>query len=204
MEKWALISVFNKDGIVDFARQIIRYNWRLLASGGTKKVLEAAGMRVRDVAELTGMGAILDHRVVTLSAQIHAGLLADKRNESHMAELTRLNWPVIDMVVCDFYPLADAVRKPIATTASVIESTDIGGPAMVRSAAKGGRIVLCRRKDWDDVLGDLRDHGEVFQVRREHLRARAEFEVANYCLLSAAFHSAGQFHGVLSDMPLKA
>jgi phosphoribosylaminoimidazolecarboxamide formyltransferase/IMP cyclohydrolase len=196
MDRWALISVFDKSGIAEFARTISCHGWQILASGGTAKTISLADVKVRDVADLVGGGAILDHRVVTLSREIHAGLLADPANPKHAAEMEQLGLPFIDMVVCDFYPLARAIAEPGATTKSVVELTDIGGPAMVRSAAKGGRVVLCRRSDWSIVLEDLiPGNGEVSQGTRQYLRAVAEFVVAQYCAASAAFHSNGGLQG---------
>jgi phosphoribosylaminoimidazolecarboxamide formyltransferase/IMP cyclohydrolase len=200
MEKWALLSVYNKDGISDFARGIVAVGWKLFASGGTRKLLYGAGLQVRDVAELVGGGEMLKHRVVTLSREVHAGLLADTNDPEQMAEMEALHLPIIDMLVCDFYPLAEAMQKP-TSIAKVVEMTDIGGPTMVRSAAKGGRIVICRPQDRRPVLNELQLIGDVCPANRQKLRARAEFEVANYCLMSAIFHSEGRFHGVLSETP---
>ncbi|MCX6721340.1 MAG: hypothetical protein NT026_01925 [Candidatus Staskawiczbacteria bacterium] len=132
---------------------------------------------------------------------MHAGLLADKSDPEQVDEMRRLGLPFIDMVVCDFYPLADAIAKKDATIESVVELTDIGGPTMVRSAAKGGRIVICRPEDRQWVLDQLKVAGDLYPSQREGLRARAEFEVAKYCLASAQFHSNGFLHGVLSETP---
>src|ERR1700690_510917 len=108
--KTALISVYNKEGIVDFARQIQDLGFNILASGGTAKVLSEAGLEVTDVASLVGGGAILGHRVVTLSREIHAGLLAPDTEEDQ-AELKRLNIPWIDFVCVDLYPLSEEIGK---------------------------------------------------------------------------------------------
>lgn len=198
IEKWALISVYNKNGIVEFARELIQMGWNILASGGTAKALTNAGIRVKDVAELVGGGAILKHRVVTLSRELHAGLLADKNDPEQVDEMRQLGLPIIDMVVCDFYPLRDAIAKPGATIESVVELTDIGGPTMVRSAAKGGRIVICRFEDRELVLNALRDGGDG-PLLREVLRATAEFEVSRYVMDSARFHSLGKYQGFFGE-----
>jgi phosphoribosylaminoimidazolecarboxamide formyltransferase/IMP cyclohydrolase len=198
-QKWALISVFNKTGIVEFVKELVYFDWSILASGGTAKVLVAAGIKVKDVAELVGGGAILKHRVVTLSRELHAGLLADKNDPEQVAEMEKLGLPIVDMVVCDFYPLRDAIAKPDATVGSVVELTDIGGPTMVRSAAKGNRIVVCRFEDRQSVLDMLKEIGDVSPGNREAFRARAEFEVARYCMDSARFHSNGEFEGMFGE-----
>ena len=127
--KWVLISVFNKTGIVEFAKALVAMDWKILASGGTAKKLSEAGVPVKDVAELVGGGAILKHRVVTLSRELHAGLLADENDPEQVAEMQKLGLPIIRMVVCDFYPLADEIAKPGATVELVVEQTDIGGPS---------------------------------------------------------------------------
>ena len=195
-QKWALISVYNKNRILEFAQALVDLGWSILASGGTAKVLTEAGIKVRDVADLVGSGAILGHRVVTLSRELHAGLLADPLNSEHVAEMEALGLPIIDMVVCDFYPLREAIAKEGATIQSVVEQTDIGGPTMVRSAAKGGRIVICRPEDRGWVLGQLQRHGDVLPAGRQELRARAEFEVAKYVMDSASYHSGGLLNDI--------
>ena len=197
--KWVLISVYNKTGIVELAGTLVRMGWNILASGGTARVLSEADIPVRDVASLVGGGAILKHRVVTLSRELHAGLLADKNDLDQVSEMKQLDLPIIDMVFCDFYPLSEAIAKSDATIESVVELTDIGGPTMVRSAAKGGRIVVCRFEDRQWVLDQLKVAGDLSPTQRESLRARAEFEVARYCMDSARFHSTGRFDGMLGE-----
>ena len=138
--KYALISVFDKAGIVEFARELVALGWTILSSGGTAKVLREAGIGVTDVATMVGK-PILGHRVVTLSREIHAGLLARPIAED-LAELEAEAIPFIDMVVNDMYPLQSEIARPESTPESVIEKTDIGGPTLLRSAAKGRRIVV--------------------------------------------------------------
>ena len=154
---------------------------------------------MKDVAELVGGGAILKHRVVTLSRELHAGLLADENDPEQVAEMQKLGLPIIRMVVCDFYPLADEIAKPGATVELVVEQTDIGGPTMVRSAAKGGRIVVCRAQDRELILRELQYYGNVCKANCQILRARAEYEVAKYVMDSARFHSNGQLEGFFGE-----
>lgn len=203
-EKWALLSVFDKTGIADFAGRLDGLGWRILASGGTARILREAGIQVKDVSELVGGGAILGHRVVTLSREIHAGLLADLNDPAQIKEMESLGLPIIGMVVCDFYPLQDAIAKPDATIDSVVELTDIGGPCMVRSAAKGNRIVVCRFQDREPMLHELEESGDISPETRQTLRARAEFEVARYVFESARFHGQGQFGGMMGELVLPA
>ena len=113
--KCALISVYDKTGIPDFARELDKMGWKIIASGGTARAIAAAGVAVTDTAELVGGGAILGHRVVTLSREIHAGLLADLLKPEDVAELVRLDIPVLRMVVCGFYPLENAIAAADAT-----------------------------------------------------------------------------------------
>ena len=194
-----LISVFNKTGIEDIAKELVELDWLILSSGGTAKTLAAAGIPVTDVAELVGGAAILGHRVVTLSREVHSGLLARKIPEDDM-EMAKLGLPYIDMVVCDFYPMKDIIAKPDATVESVIEMTDIGGPTMVRSAAKGGRIIICDAADRQWVLDELKaNDGKLTPEHLQWMRAKAEITVANYCLDSARFHSKGKFDGIIGQ-----
>ena len=106
--KNALLSVFNKEGITEFAKALVKHDYTIYASGGTARHLSEAGVIVQDVAKTIGGGAILDHRVVTISREIAGGLLADK--EKHIAELEELGFPFLDLVCCDLYPLEDAIN----------------------------------------------------------------------------------------------
>src|SRR3989344_790285 len=139
----ALISVYDKTGIEDFAQGLADDDRQIYASGGTAERISQAGIEVTDVAELVGGEAILRHRVVTLSREVHAGILARDIDED-IAELEKHAIPRIDLVCVDMYPLREAIADPEATEESVIENTDIGGPTMLRAAAKGRRIVLSR------------------------------------------------------------
>jgi phosphoribosylaminoimidazolecarboxamide formyltransferase/IMP cyclohydrolase len=182
----ALISVYNKTGIEEFARGLADLGWNMYASGGTAKAIEAAGVKVTDVSALVGGEAILGHRVVTLSREIHAGILADKTPE-HAEELERLGIPRIDLVCVDMYPLRDAISKPDSTEEAIIELTDIGGPTMLRGAAKGRRIVLSRPEQRELVLEWLRTGKPDEEGFLRKLAAQAEFEVAKYVFESARY-----------------
>lgn len=193
--KTALFSVFHKKGADNFARVLADLGWHILASGGTAKYLCEAGIPVNDVADFVGGQAILGHRVVTLSREVHAALLSRDTPED-VEEMRRLGLPCIDLVCCDFYPLAAAIAEPNANLESVVDMTDIGGPTMVRSAAKGGRIVVCDPADRELVIGQLQGAGDVNAETRQYLRAKAEAAVAAYTLDSARFHSHGNFDGM--------
>ncbi|MBI2013810.1 MAG: hypothetical protein HYS87_03225 [Candidatus Colwellbacteria bacterium] len=184
--KTALISVYHKDGIVEFARRLLKIgDWEILASGGTAKHLENAGIPVEDVATLVGK-PILGHRVVTLSREIHAALLARDTPEDQ-AELDRIGVPRIDLVCVDLYPLEAAIKEG-KSAEEVQELTDIGGPTLLRSAAKGRRLVIAEPHVRETVLqwlknGRPHNHKEFCRA----LAAKAEATVAHYCLTSAAY-----------------
>ena len=169
----ALLSVYDKAGIVEFAEGLHQLGWRIVSSGGTAKAISAAGTPVTDLAELTGVPAILDHRVVTLHPKIHGGLLADPTNEQHRAEMEEYGIDPIDLVVCNLYPFTD---KPS------IELIDIGGPAMVRAAAKNHQFVavVIDPADYGVVLDELRAEGTIGAVTKQRLARDAFARIAAY------------------------
>src|SRR3954449_9043688 len=133
----ALFSVSDKTGLVPFATELhTKYGVELIATGGTKKALADAGLPVRDVTELTGFPEILDGRVKTLHPAIYAGLLARRDKPEHLATLAEHKLPEIDLVVCNLYPFEETVAEEGVTEAQAVEKIDIGGPCMVRAAAK--------------------------------------------------------------------
>src|SRR6516165_5763383 len=154
----ALLSVSDKTGLVDFARELVeKYGVELIATGGTKKALADAGLPVRDVSELTGFPEILDGRVKTLHPAIYAGLLAKRSKPEHMATLAEYSLPEIDLVVCNLYPFEQTVAKPNVTEAEAIENIDIGGPCMIRAAAKNysAVTVIVDPREYDGLLSHI-------------------------------------------------
>ncbi|USN53479.1 MAG: hypothetical protein H6760_04975 [Candidatus Nomurabacteria bacterium] len=154
-----LISVFDKSGLVEALAPLHKLGYtERLASAGTAKLLTESGMPTDDVASLVGGGPILGHKVVTLSREVHAGLLA---SEAEQAELNELGIPRIEILIVGFYPLHAALVDPGRTLASVLQSLDIGGPTMVMSAVKGGRIVVVDLNDIPQLVrylkGELSD-----------------------------------------------
>jgi phosphoribosylaminoimidazolecarboxamide formyltransferase/IMP cyclohydrolase len=196
MKPTALISVFNKHGILEFARELEALGWDLISSGGTAKHLLAGGVKTRDVAELVGGNAILGHRVVTLSREIHAGLLARHIPEDE-AEMAKLGLPYIELVCVDMYPLEFEIATPCATRDSVIEKTDVGGPTMLSSGAKGRRIVICDPADRMRVINWLKEGKPNEDEFITQLCAKADGVVANYRLASARYHSQGAIDGMI-------
>ena len=183
----ALFSVSDKTGLVDFATELhTKYNVELIATGGTKKVLADAGLPVKDVAELTGFPEILDGRVKTLHPAIYAGLLAKRDKPEHMQTLAEHNLPEIDMVVCNLYPFEQTIAKPGVTEAEAIENIDIGGPCMIRAAAKNFESVAVVSKSglYSLVLASLeKNNGMLDRFSRwnfasDALRRIAEYDVA--------------------------
>lgn len=195
--KNALLSVYHKDGIVEFARELADLDFTLYASGGTYKHLTENGIGAVPVSELVGGDAILGHRVVTLSREVHAGLLA-KATKADDAELQSLGIPRIDLVCVDLYPLEAEIAKEESTRESVIEQTDIGGPTMIRSGVKGGRIVVCDPADRQRVIDWLKD-GEPDNNFVENLASKAEYTIAKYCMASSRYLSNGHYEGIFGE-----
>ena len=138
---YALLSVSNKVGIVDFARSLVDYGYTLISSGGTHSVIAAEGIPVTRVSDYTGSPEILNGRVKTLHPKIHGGILAQRGNPVHDMDRNANSIGLIDIVAVNLYPFKETVAKPDVTLADAIENIDIGGPSMVRSAAKNYRDV---------------------------------------------------------------
>lgn len=201
MTKTALLSVYDKNGLPEFARALVERDWNLLASGGTARALLAAGIPVRDVGEIVGE-PILGHRVVTLSREVHSGLQARDIPED-AAELQRLGLPRIDLVCVDMYPLHEEISRTGSTRESVIEKTDVGGPTMLHSGAKGERLVICDPKDRVKFVKWLDVGCPDEEAFRESLAAYAEATVAEYCLTSALYRGEGTFAGFVGEKILE-
>src|SRR4051812_22781731 len=180
----ALLSVSDKTGLVDFARELAtKYGVELIATGGTRKALADVGLAVRDIAELTGFPEILDGRVKTLHPAIYAGLLAKRDKPEHMSTLAGHNLPEIDLVVCNLYPFEQTVAKPGVTEAEAIENIDIGGPCMVRAAAKNfaSVAVLTEWPLYGEFLNKLAAQQGQLTLEDRRLYATVAFqEVAAY------------------------
>ncbi|OHA22859.1 MAG: hypothetical protein A3G52_03785 [Candidatus Taylorbacteria bacterium RIFCSPLOWO2_12_FULL_43_20] len=189
--KNALLSVYHKDGIVEFAKALVELGFTIYASGGTFKHLTSNNVTAIPVSDLVGGEAILGHRVVTLSREVHAGLLA-KSTPNDEKVLADLMIPRLDLVCVDLYPLEVEIAKLGSTRESVIEQTDIGGPTMIRSAAKGGRIVICDPNDRQKVIDWLKA-GAPANGFVDDLCAKGEFIVSRYCMASAGYLSGGMY-----------
>lgn len=214
-QKYALISVYDKNGIVDFAHKLRKLGYRLISSGGTFRTLYKQNvpvepvedirkrsllirmirdahkgdchsvmtasciddMQIKKDAKVASLAEMLGHRVATLHAEIHGGLLA---TEGMIAELETLAIPWIDFLCVDFYPLIEEISRPDSTHQSIIEKMDIGGPTMVHSAIKGGRIVVCCPEDREPVLDVLKNGGGSDVKWRQQLAAKALSTTVEY------------------------
>src|SRR6185437_289986 len=189
----ALLSVSDKTGLVEFARELVqKYSVELIATGGTRKALADAGLPVKDFGSLTGFPEILDGRVKTLHPAIYAGLLAKRDKPEHMRTLAEHQLPEIDLVVCNLYPFEQTVAKPGVTEAEAIENIDIGGPCMVRAAAKNFEsvAVVVNEEDYGYVLGIMRgSNGSLSRDNRLSLAAEAFRAIARYDLAIASYFS---------------
>ncbi len=192
-ESIALLSVYDKTGIVEFAEGLTGLGIPVYSSGGTADRIGQSGLPVTDVSVLVGGKAILGHKVVTLSREVHAGLLADLEDPEdpekipETVEIANLGIPVIGLVGVDMYPLEEEIADPNATRASVRAKTDIGGPTMLRAGAKGRRIVLSVPEQRQQVLDWLAAGKPDEEGFLDDLAARAEYEAARYTGVSAQY-----------------
>lgn len=187
--KRALISVSDKRGLVEFAKGLQQLDWELVATGGTYHTLQEAGVAVTAVEKITGFPECLDGRVKTLHPHIHGGILARRDNKAHMEQLENLQISTVDMVVVNLYPFRETIEKPDATLTEAIENIDIGGPSMLRAAAKNYAFVtvIVNPEDYDPVLKALQGAGELDESFRFKLMAKAFMHTAHYDSLIADY-----------------
>jgi phosphoribosylaminoimidazolecarboxamide formyltransferase/IMP cyclohydrolase len=179
----ALLSVTDKTGIVEFAQGLAALQIELVSTGGTAKLLREAGLPVQDVSELTGFPEMLDGRVKTIHPRVAAGILAMRSNPAHMASLQEHQLPLIDMVVVNLYAFDQAAADPQAPLSHLIENIDIGGPTMIRAAAKNYQdvAVVVRPGDYPALLNELREHsGHLSPITRWRLAKEAFSLTAAY------------------------
>ena len=184
----ALLSVSDKTGLADFARSLIDLGFTLVSTGGTARALKEGGIAVTEVAQLTGFPEILDGRVKTLHPSVHAGILARRELPEHMAALAAHRIGPIDVVAVNLYPFEATVARPACALADAIENIDIGGPAMVRAAAKnhGDVTVVVDPADYVRVIAQLRARGETDAALR-------------FALATKAFAHTARYDGAISD-----
>ena len=189
MDYYALLSVSNKDGIVDFAEGLVRSGYQIISSGGTHAVLQAAGIPVMKVSEYTGSPEILNGRVKTLHPKIHGGILAQRGNPSHDLDRSANDIGLIDIVAVNLYPFKETIAKPDVTFEEAIENIDIGGPSMVRSAAKNHKDVA--------VLTDPNQYGIFLDALKGNISVTVEELRPN--LARAAFKHTAEYDAAIYE-----
>jgi phosphoribosylaminoimidazolecarboxamide formyltransferase/IMP cyclohydrolase len=199
----ALLSVSDKTGLVEFARALQSFGVEILSTGGTAKALREAGLEVRDVSDVTGFPEMLDGRVKTLHPRVHGGLLGIRDNAEHAAALREHGIEPIDMAVINLYPFEHTVAREGVTLEEAVEQIDIGGPAMVRSAAKNFRdvAVVTSPEMYDWVLGEMRRHGGALTLdTRAQLALQAFARTSAYDRAIASYLTEQTAGDVLDDM----
>ena len=190
MSKRAILSVHDKADIVDFAHELARMGWELVATGGTARMLRKVGLPVVEVAQVTGAPEMLGGRVKTLHPAIHGGILARDIAED-VADLAAQAITPVDMVVCNLYPFEETIAQPDVTVEMAVEQIDIGGVTLLRAAAKNFArvLVVCDPADYEEILAALRDGTDDTPTRRR-LAEKAFKHTRDYDTAIAAFFGA--------------
>ncbi len=198
MSKLAILSVFDKTGIAPFAQALEKLGITILSTGGTSKHLKDAGVGVKSISEYTGHPEILEGRVKSLHPKIHGGILSRRSREDDMSTLAEHEILPVDFVVVNLYPftqkVAEVVEKGDVAHPSLVEDIDIGGPTMIRAAAKNCEFVVpvCDPADYDKIIAELKDKGEVSQELRKELAAKVFAMTARYDAAIARYFSLGE------------
>ena len=189
MKKRALISVSDKSGVVDFAKELVGLGFEIISTGGTKAALEKAGVKTISISDITGFPECLDGRVKTLHPAVHAGLLAMRSNAEHMAQLEKLGINTIDIVAVNLYPFKETISKDGVDFAEAIENIDIGGPTMIRAAAKNYQdvAVIVNPEDYETVVNELKANGEVSLATKKLLSYKVFEHTSVYDTLIATY-----------------
>ena len=187
--KRALVSVSDKTNLVPFVKGLSENGFEIVSTGGTKKTLDEAGIKTISIEEVTHFPEILDGRVKTLNPYVHGGLLARRDVAEHMDTLDKLNITPIDLVCVNLYPFKETIEKPDVTLADAIENIDIGGPSMVRSAAKNYHdvTIVTDINDYETVLNEIKAHGNTTLETRTMLGAKAFRTTAAYDALISQY-----------------
>ena len=185
----ALVSVSDKTGVVDFCRNLRRLGWEIIATGGTQKLLEDSGVETIGISEVTGFPEICDGRVKTLHPKVHGGLLARRDDENHLKALKDNAIEFIDMVCVNLYPFRQTIAKLDVKMEDAIENIDIGGPSMLRSAAKNYRdvTVVCDPQDYERIIAEIEEGGNTKVETRLQLSAKAYTHTAEYDMCIATY-----------------
>ena len=195
MAKRALVSVSDKTGLVDFVSGLQTAGWEIIATGGTQKLLENSGIKTIGISDVTGFPEICDGRVKTLHPKVHGGLLARRDEPSHLQALEENGISFIDLVCVNLYPFRETIAKEGVSMADAIENIDIGGPSMLRSAAKNYNdvTVVCDPADYDTILAEINATGNTTLETRLQLSAKAYTHTAQYdaCIATYMREKAG-------------
>lgn len=188
----ALISVSDKTGVVEFAKGLVALGWEILSTSGTMKLLKESGVPVTSVSDVTGFPEICDGRVKTLHPKIHGALLARRDIPEHMKELKDNDIDTIDLVCVNLYPFRETIAKPDVTMEDAVEHIDIGGPSMLRSAAKNWEsvTVVCNPADYETILSEIKADGNTTRETRLQLSAKAYTHTAEYDMAISTYMRA--------------
>ena len=187
--KRALISVSDKTNLLEFVKELIACNYEIISTGGTKSMLEKEGLKVMGISEITGFPEIMDGRVKTLHPKVHGGLLSMRDNQKHIDEMKANEIQYIDMVVVNLYPFKETIQKEGVAFAEAIENIDIGGPSMLRSAAKNHKFVtvVCDSNDYPKVIEEIKANGDTTLATRSQLAAKVFRHTAAYDAMIAEY-----------------
>lgn len=207
MAKRALVSVSDKSGLVDFVKGLQAAGWEIIATGGTQKLLENSGVNTIGISDVTGFPEICDGRVKTLHPKVHGGLLARRDEPSHLQALEENGISFIDLVCVNLYPFRETIAKEGVSMADAIENIDIGGPSMLRSAAKNYNdvTVVCDPADYDTILAEINATGNTTLETRLQLSAKAYTHTAQYdaCIATYMREKAGLNEKLFLEFDLK-
>lgn len=194
MKKYALISVYDKQGVVNFSRKLVELGYSIISTGGTAKVLKENNVGFTPIQEITGNPESFDGRMKTISFQIESGILYDRTNSSHVSQAKSLNISPIDIVACNLYPFEKTIEAQNVTLNQAIEHIDVGGPTMVRAAAKNFKhvIVIVHPSDYENVIASLLEK-KVSQRFKQELAAKAFQHLSFYDAQIAQFLTSEQF-----------
>ncbi|DAC72966.1 MAG TPA: bifunctional phosphoribosylaminoimidazolecarboxamide formyltransferase/inosine monophosphate cyclohydrolase [Thermoplasmata archaeon] len=187
--RYALISVYDKEGIIDFSKELSNMGLHILTTGGTASFLQKAGIPYTEVSDVTGFPEMLDGRVKTLHPIIHAGILACRDNKKHQKTIKDHNINLIDFVICNLYPFEQTIQKSMVSIEEVIENIDIGGPTLIRAAAKNYKdvVVATDPKQYPEILAALKSKKGISQKYRELLAIQAYAHTAQYDTIIAHY-----------------
>ena len=203
----ALVSVSDKTGLVPFVKALQEMGWEIISTGGTSRLLQENNIKTIGISEVTGFPEILDGRVKTLHPNVHGGILARRDLPEHLQTLKEHAIEQIDMVCVNLYPFRQTIAKEGVTFEEAIENIDIGGPSMVRSAAKNWRdvTIVCDPADYETVIAEIREHGNTTQETRLKLSAKAYTHTAEYdsCIATYMRKQAGLPEKLFLEYDLK-